>query len=309
MGKPSKSGWQSRSQSSTAWLEASQSTSNLRHARTRGYAHSDIMPVPKRPKTIEGRFDVRHAAAAFAPIVGAFSALAVTAIIVLFTVPPRPSPYRAPFVALAAGLLVIAMISSFAGSFGLAAIGAEEDSTANLVPAMMYMHASVMISLVLVLAAFEVLAAIYLPESKTLLALITATGGLFGSLRCSFGVSDAWGAGPSDVQERKKWIETQWIKSHEQAYRWTSLVMLISAIPIVLGVVLRLLGVGEVPTTASVNWLLGIGFVLAMTANIMGLFRSRHRVDRKQRGLRQREGITIPLSIGLYILGLMIFLP
>jgi hypothetical protein len=247
--------------------------------------------------------------AAFAPIVGAFSALAVTAIIVLFTVPPRPTAYRAPFVALAAGLLVVAMISSFAGSFGLAAIGAEDDATANLVPAMMFMHASVMISLVLVLAAFEVLAAIYLPESKTLLALITATGGLFGSLRCSFGVSDAWYAGPSDEAERSRWLRTQWIQSHSQAYRSTSLAMLVSAVPIVLGVILRLLGVEEVPTTRSVNWLVGIGFGLTMAANIMGVFRSRHPVDRVQRGLRKGEGFGIPLSIGLYVLGLMIFLP
>ena len=76
------------------------------------------MPGAKTSKVIEGRFDVRHAAAAFAPIVGAFSALAVTAIVVLFSVPPQQSAYSAPFVALAAGLLVIAMISSFAGSFG-----------------------------------------------------------------------------------------------------------------------------------------------------------------------------------------------
>jgi hypothetical protein len=79
------------------------------------------------------------------------------------------------------------MIGSFAGSLGLAAIGAEEDSTANLVPATLFLHVSVMLSVVVVLAAFEVLAALYLPESKTLLALITATAGLIGSLTTSFG--------------------------------------------------------------------------------------------------------------------------
>jgi hypothetical protein len=267
------------------------------------------MPGDKTSNVVEGRFDVRHAAAAFAPIVGAFSALAVTAIVVLFTVPPEPSSYRAPFVALAAGLLVIAMIGSFAGSFGLAAIGAEGDSTANLVPSMMFMHASIMISLVLVLAAFEVLAAIYLPESKTLLALITATGGLYGCLRCSFGVSDAWGPGPSDPNEKSKWLPSQWIKSHAQAYKSTNQVMLVSAAPIGLGVILRLSGVEGVPSTVSVNWLVGIGFALTMTLNIIGLFRSRHPVDRFQRGLRRIEGFGIPLSIGLYVLVLMIFLP
>lgn len=267
------------------------------------------MPGARRSKMIEGRFDVRQAAAAFAPIVGAFSALAVTAIIVLFTVPPRPTSYRAPFVALAAGLLAVAMIGSFTGSFSLAAIGAEEDSTANLVPAMMFSHASVMLSLVVVLAAFEVLAAIYLPESKTLFALITAVTGLFGSTRCSLGVSDAWYAGPSDVSERSRWLSSQWIQSHQQAYKSTNRVMLISAVPVALGIVLRLLGAKEAPTTSSVNWLVGIGFVLTISLNIMGLFRSRYPVDRVQRGLRRNEAFAIPLSISLYVLGLMIFLP
>jgi hypothetical protein len=267
------------------------------------------MSGAKTSKVAEGRFDVRHAAAAFAPIVGAFSALAVTAIVVLFTVPPQPSSYRAPFVALAAGLLVIAMIGSFAGSFGLAAIGAEGDSTANLVPAMMFMHASVMISLVLVLAAFEVLSAIYLPESKTLLALITATGGLYGCLRCSFGVSDALYAGPSDENEKTIWIRDQWIQSYPLAHKWTNWVMRVSALPIVLGVILRLFGVEGVPSTVSVNWLVGIGFALTMTLNIMGLFRSRYPIDGIQRGLQRIEGFAIPLSIGLYVLVLMIFLP
>lgn len=267
------------------------------------------MPGARRPLKIEGRFDVRQAAAAFAPIVGAFSALAVTAIIVLFTVPPRPTSYSAPFVALAAGLLAVAMIGSFIGSFSLAAIGAEGDSTANLVPAMMFSHASVMLSLVAVLAAFEVLATIYLPESKTLFALITAVTGLFGSTRCSLGISDAWYAGPSDANEKSHWLTTQWIQSHQQSYKCTNWVMLVAAVPVVLGVVLRLFGIEKMPTTSSANLLVGIGFILTISLNIMGMFRSRYSVDRIQRGLRRNEAFAIPLSISLYVLGLMIFLP
>jgi hypothetical protein len=257
----------------------------------------------------EGRFDIRQGAAAFAPIVGAFGALAVTAIVVLFTVPPRPTPYRAPFLALAAGLLIVAMIGSFAGSLGLAAIGAEQDSTANLVPATLFLHVSVMLSVVVVLAAFEVLAALYLPESKTLLALITATAGLVGSLTTSFGASDSWHCGPADPVERSEWLKTQWIRSHAQAYAWTNRLIIISSIPIVLGIALRLIGVEARPTTATANWVTGVGFIITIVAVLSGFLRARHPVNGPQKGLRREEAFAATLALSLYVLGLMIFLP
>jgi hypothetical protein len=271
-----------------------------------------IVPVMARTrghKTTEGRYDIRQGAAAFAPIVGAFGALAVTAIVVLFTVPPQHSAYRAPFIALAAGLLIVCMIGSFAGSLALAAIGAEEDPTANLVPATMFLHVSVMISVVAVLAAFEVLAAIYLPESKTLLALITATAGIVGGILTAFGPSDVWHCGPSDPEEKSHWLKTQWIQSHAQAYTWTNRLMVVSAVPAGLGIILRLAGVETTPTTASANWLVGIGFILTMAGVVLGFLRSRHPVNGIQRGLRREEAIGTTLAISLYTLLLMIFLP
>ena len=45
------------------------------------------------------------------------------------------------------------------------AIGSEKEPTANLVPALMAIAASVVLSTVSMLAAFEVLAKIYLPSS------------------------------------------------------------------------------------------------------------------------------------------------
>jgi hypothetical protein len=78
---------------------------------------------------------------------------------------------------------------------------------------------------------------------------------------------------------------------HQQAYKSTNRVMLISAVPVALGIVLRLLGAKEAPTTSSVNWLVGIGFVLTISLNIIGLFRSRYPVDRVQRGLRRNGAL------------------
>lgn len=260
-------------------------------------------------KKLQGRYDIRQGTAAFAPIVGTFGAISVTAIVVLFTVPPRPSINHAPYIAMAAGLLILSMFNSFTGSFALASIGAEEDLTANLVPAAMYMLIPVMISLVGMLGAFEVLAAIYLPESRTLLALITATAGAVGSLINAFGVSDSLHSGPADTVERSQWIRTQWIQTRADANKWTNRVMVASIVPPVFGAFLRLASVKAIPTAASSNWLVGVGFIVSMIGLVAGYLRSRHSVEGFQKGLRKREGFIAPLAIGLYTLGLLIFLP
>jgi hypothetical protein len=267
------------------------------------------MSPPSRNKKLQGRYDTRQACAAFAPIVGTFGAIAVTAIVVLFTVPPQPSSNRAPYIAMAAGLLILAMINSFLGSLALASIGAEEDLTANLVPAAMAMLVPVMISLVAMLGAFEVLAAIYLPESKTLLALITAVAGVIGCIINSFGVADSLHSGPTDIIERQQWIHTQWIRTRADANKWTNKVIIVSIVPPIIGAFLRILGVRAIPTAPSSNWLVGIGFIVSMTGLIVGYLRSRHSVEEFQKGLRSYEGFTAPLAIGLYTLVLLIFLP
>src|SRR6185312_16060264 len=101
--------------------------------------------------------------------------LAVPAITVLFTTSKGGNE---TLITLAAGLLVVAMLGSLTGSVALAAVGAEEDETANLPAAVMFIAVPVVISMVSVLAAFEILAKIYLPESKTLFAVITGVGGV-----------------------------------------------------------------------------------------------------------------------------------
>lgn len=262
-----------------------------------------------RAQKAEGRYDVRQAASGFAPIVGALGALAVPAIIVLFTVPARPSPYRAPFISLAAGLLIVSVVGSFIGSLGLASVGAEQDQTANLVPAIMFLLVPVMISVVAILAAFEVLAAIYLPESKTLFALIAGAAGLVGSLYIALGVSDTWHAGPSEETLRVHWLSTQWIQSHAQAYRTTQLVIAVSSLPALIGMLLRLIGVDATPTTVSANVLVAIAFALTISGAVAGVLRSRHPVDGPQKGLRPYEVLSATLGINCYVLSLMILLP
>ena|ERR1022692_2660829 len=173
----------------------------------------------------------------------------------------------------------------------------------------MFLLVPVVMSIVAILAAFEVLAAMYLPGSKTLFALITGAAGLIGTLFVALTVSDSWHAGPSEAAQRAGWLPSQWIKSHAEAYRWTQIVMIISIVPAVLGMILRLSGIHATPTTASANWLVGSAFVITMASSVFGILRSRSPVDGTQNGLRHYEAFITTLGINLYLLTLMILLP
>jgi hypothetical protein len=258
----------------------------------------------------EGWYDIRSGAAGYAPIVGAFGALSVPAIVFLFTAPPRPTAQHAPVVALAGGLLIVAVIGSLAGAIGLAAIGAEQDATANLVPAAMFLAVAVSISLVAVLAAFEALATLYLPGSgstKLLFAVITGAGGVAGSFFTGLSVADSWHTGPT--WGRESWRRGQWITSRPQAYRWAEGTATIGGTPALIGILLRVLGVKIGLTTANANWLVGVALALSMTAIALGMLRTRHPVDGAQKGLRQWEAVASTFAISCYALALIIFLP
>lgn len=257
----------------------------------------------------EGRYDVRHGAAGYAPIVGAFGALAVPAIILLFTVSPKPTAHQTAFIALAAGLLIVAMIGSLMGSIGLAGIGAEQDPTANLIPATMFLSIPVVVSIVAVLGAFEVLASIYLPESKTLFALITGFGGLASVFFVSFVIGDSWHLGPTDESVKAEWLKTQWIQTRAQAYKRAEVVAGLSAVPALVGIIARIAGLDIPLTMMRADWLVGVAFGFAMVGTFWGVFRTEHHIDGIQRGLRPYEAYSSTLAMSFYILFVMIFLP
>ncbi len=141
-----------------------------------------------------GHYDVRRGAAAFAPIFGGFGALAVPGIVLIFQTPFKNSNLTA----LAAGLLALAVMGSLFGAVTLAAIGAEEDETANLPPAAVQSAVPTVISIVSMFGAFEVLAAAHVPATKLIFTAIAAVGGAFGIVFNSFTVGDSWGLGPVD---------------------------------------------------------------------------------------------------------------
>lgn len=255
---------------------------------------------------VEGHYDIRKGAAAYAPIIGAFGALAVPAITVLFT---TSKAQDSTLITFAAGLLVVAMIGSLTGSIALAAIGAEQDETANLPAAVMFVAVPVVISMVAVLAAFEILSAIYLPASKTLFAVMTGVGGLAGTYFTSLAVGDSWHTGPSDPVAKKAWQSTQWIKGIEDSYRKANYVAGLSSVPAFIGVVLRLCGAELFPTPTNVNWLVGVGLAAAMVGTFLGVQRTLHAIDGVQRGIRAPEAYGTALAVSSFTLAVITFLP
>ncbi|MFJ4848272.1 MULTISPECIES: hypothetical protein [unclassified Streptomyces] len=266
------------------------------------------MPNSGNAQDAEGRYDLRRGAASYAPIVGAFGALSLPTVTVLFTA-ERP-PGQDTLIAMACGLLVVAMIASLTGSIALAAIGAERDHTANLPAAVMYAAVPVVISLLSILASFQALAAVYLPHEKTLFAVTTGVGGLAGTYFTSFAIGDSWQAGPRDPAVRQGWRPSQWIKGKDDAYRKANRVAITSAVPAAAGIVLYALGLHFRIGSTGVNWLVACSLVLAVAGTFLGVQRTTHAMeDSAQRGVRSWEAYLTSATMGVYTLAVLVCLP
>src|ERR1700759_2104039 len=99
------------------------------------------------PGVDQGCHDIRRGATAYSAIVGILGALAVPAIVLLFTPPSPDAPNAATLNTFATGLLVAGMFGSLLGAIGLAYIGAERDPIAALAPAIVYAAVPAVISL------------------------------------------------------------------------------------------------------------------------------------------------------------------
>ena len=191
----------------------------------------------------------------------------------------------------------------------MAGVGGEQDETANIPAEIMYEAMAAVIAIASVLAAFEVLAALYLPSIKTLFALITGFGGTCWLFFTTLVVADSFHTGPTDVDDRETWRRTQWIQDRNHAEKAANAVTLIACIPAFAGIVLRVVGVIMTPTTATANLIVGTGFVFTVAGIIFGALRSRHAADGFQKGLRPSEALGTSLATSCYILLLLIFLP
>lgn len=278
-----------------------------------GWAAIGASAAEEKHSQPEGRYDIRRGTAGYAPIVATFGALSVAAIVFLLTFPPHHLTRDAARIALAAGLLMVAVISSFASSIGFAAIGAELDQTANLVPATMFLAVPASISFLGLLAAFEILAATYLGGSyATLFIVMVGAGGLLASLFTGLSVGDAWHSGATEENIRKAWFrKPHWeaIESRELGTKWANRVTAAGACPALLAMVLRPLGAGFTLTVSSANALVGLALGISLVAIVMGMLRTTHVPEDQQKGLRWQEAFGTTLVISSYALPLTLFLP
>jgi hypothetical protein len=269
----------------------------------------DAQPENESAVSIQGRYDPRQGAGGYAPIIGALGALAVPGIVILFTVPTKPTPHQLQLMTLAAGLLIVSVIGSLIGSISLAGIAAEQELTANIPAASMRVAVPVVVSIVDMLAAFEVLSAIYLTESETLFALIAAAGGACAVFFTAFVVVDSWHAGPKDPSDRKRYIRQPWIERYEDAYKNMNRVTAVGLAPIALGMFLRSFHITVTTSSPTINSMVWAGLILSIAGALMGNRRAAHAPTGIQIPLQPTEAYGIPLILGLYILLLMIFLP
>ena len=213
----------------------------------------------------EGEYDVRKGASSYSGIAASIGSLAVTAIVVIFTVPRDKSVPEQ--IALATGLLSIAFMGSILGAFALAAIGAEKDPTANLGTAVLFAGLPISLAVVSTFGAFEVLASIYTPASSALFTTMTGAIGAFAVMFASASIPDSMGLHPTTLtpEEFDKWRERQWLQDRPHALRAMYLVMAVCGIPIILTTAISVL-FDLSPSLANfvvgVIVLLGAAFVL-----------------------------------------------
>ena len=268
------------------------------------------MSNSEQPVSVQGRFDLRRGAGGYAPIIGALGALAVPGLVVLFTVPAKHSHYDTQLIALAAGLLIIAVIGSLISSISLASIAAERELTANIPGAIMQIAVPAAISIIDILAAFEVLAAVYLPLSKTLFALIAGAGGACCAFFTAFTVGDSWYAGPKNPDDREKYIRRPWwADTHKKAYKNANKVTLTSLPPIILGMLLRGLQITVPVSDFSIEFMIWTGLVFSIAGAIAGNRRMYHDPSGIQIPLQPWEAYGTTIVIGGYVFVLMLLLP
>jgi hypothetical protein len=254
-----------------------------------------------------GHYDLRRGVSSYAPIIGTVGALAVPAIILLFTLGAPHSHKTISLITFAAGLLMVATIASLIGAIGFAAIGAETEPTANIPAAVMFVGISAVICVVDILAAFAVLSAVYLPGSEELFAVIAGIGGITGVFFLSFSIGDSWHMGPRP--KPKLWLDEQWIKSKEQAQFHAITGGLAGLIIIAIGMILRPVLSYRTPGPDFMNAIVLIGLGLAIVGTIVGNLYTSHPAEGIEASLRWQEAYGSIVTVSLYVTALLLVMP
>jgi hypothetical protein len=243
-------------------------------------------------------YDVRKGATAYAPIIGTIGGFVVPAVVLVFEI---ISSNHGPTVTLgrATSLLVLGLISCLLGAFAFAAIGAEQKLTADLPAAALYAGAATSIGIVAILAAFEVLASIYLNDTRSLFAMITAGMAVAASVLVALLLGDAWIAAPPE----------HWLGTRKKGYFWGRLSAGISAMALLLGTALYFTGTRIVLGHAGIHWFVGTGIVLVVICGICGMVRTMRTADGLGVPIHEVEAVVVLGCLVAYLLALLLSMP
>jgi hypothetical protein len=138
--------------------------------------------------------------------------------------------------------------------------------------------AAVVVGVVNILAVFQVLASLYLEDTKTLFAAIIAIGGYFGVYFVALAVGDSWAIAPEDEDVRRRWQEEQWLKGELSAQLAAWCLAGLGVLPVTGAILLR--GFLDLPLTSGrVNGLTCAGLGLGVVMIAFGMNRTWHRPD------------------------------
>ena len=134
------------------------------------------------------RYDLGASAAAYAPVMGILGALCVPALILTFSVRPKKlvppiagghAVPPGPYMALAAGLLVLALLASFIASLGFASLAGCRADPPILVGAGAFFALPFTIPIVAVIGAFDLLAWVFLSSASSIVAVLIGLTSVF----------------------------------------------------------------------------------------------------------------------------------
>lgn len=258
------------------------------------------------PKPSRGAYDIRKGAAGYASIMGSVSGFTVPTVILVFTVANQQAAVHPAEFTLVVGLLVLSLFGCLASAFAFSAISGEEHLTPNLPAATMYVGVGVVFSVVSIVAAFEILAHIYLKTATGFFAAITAGGGLTGAIYIGLSVVDDW-----EMRiNRPELGKSEWLASRRHAHAWAGRLCTLGCLPVLLGLVLHWEHIGISLTASTAQAFGGAGIFLATASIICGTFRTLHTADgTTDKGVTQIEAITLQSVLGCSLLMLMLVLP
>jgi hypothetical protein len=250
-------------------------------------------------------YDLRRGAAGYAPIVGAIAGFVVTGLVLLFDLASRhaasQSAWTEALLGRASALLVLGLIACLFAAFALAAIGAEARLTPNLTAAILYVGMCTAIGIVAIIAAFEVLATIYLPDTHDLFAWATGGVAVAGSVLVAFVLGDAW--------RTPGLPEDHWLHGPAKSARWAIGAAIVSLSTLGCAMVLYFSNVRIGTGNDGLHLVVGVGIALVLLTGIAGTLRAMHSEDGEGREIGKPEAIVVIGLMNAYLAVFLLLMP